>query len=88
MLNDIRHLDQEVLCFIIIIFFGQSLILVCMWLNCRSQKRRVTHLFCYKFSPFENIFLERIMSDALEEHDGNVSIGDINAMYYQSTVCR
>ena len=25
--------------------------------------------------PFFNIFLERIMSDALEEHDGNVSIG-------------
>ena len=25
-----------------------------------------------------NIFLERIMSDALEEHDGKVSIGDKN----------
>ena len=30
----------------------------------------VTHLF--------NIFLERIMSDALEEHDGNISIGSRN----------
>ena len=29
-----------------------------------------THLF--------NIFLERIMSDALEEHEGNVSIGGRN----------
>ena len=30
-------------------------------------------------------FLERIMSDALEEHDGKVSIG---GKYYQSAVCR
>ena len=33
-----------------------------------------------------NIFLERIMSDALEEHDGKVSIG--REKYYQSAVCR
>ena len=28
--------------------------------------------------PLQNIFLERIMSDALEEHDGKVSIGGRN----------
>ena len=28
-----------------------------------------------------NIFLERIMSDALEEHDGKVSIGGRNITY-------
>ena len=31
-----------------------------------------------------NIFLERIMSDALEEHDGKVSIG--GRIYYQSAI--
>ena len=31
-----------------------------------------------------NIFLERIMSDALEEHDGKVK----RQKYYQSAVCR
>ena len=40
--------------------------------NSRSKARMssVTHLF--------NIFLERIMSDALEEHDRKVSIGSRN----------
>ena len=34
---------------------------------------------CLFFSPtLFNIFLERMMSDALEEHDGKVSIGDRN----------
>ena len=33
-----------------------------------------------------NIFIQRIMSDALEEHDGKVSIGGRN--YYQSGVCQ
>ena len=33
-----------------------------------------------------NIFLKLIMSDALEEHDGKVSIG--GKKYYQSAVCR
>ena len=32
----------------------------------------------YLLSPTFNIFLERIMSDALEEHDGEVSIGGRN----------
>ena len=32
-----------------------------------------------------NIFLERIMSDALEEHDGKVSTGQ---NYYQYAVCQ
>ena len=30
-----------------------------------------------------NIFLERIMSDALEEHDGKVSIGGRTITYLQ-----
>ena len=33
---------------------------------------------CLLSPTFFNIFLERIMSDALEEHDGKVSIGGIN----------
>ena len=33
-----------------------------------------------------NIYLERIMSDALEEHEIKVSIG--GQKYYQSAVCR
>ena len=38
--------------------------------NSRSKARRssVTH-------PLQHFFLKRIMSDALEEHDGKVSIG-------------
>ena len=33
---------------------------------------------CLLSRTFFNIFLERIMSDALEEHDGKVSIGGRN----------
>ena len=34
------------------------------------------------------IFLERIMSDALEKHDGNVSIGGRNITNLRFAVCR
>ena len=36
---------------------------------------------CLLSPTFFNIFLERIMSDALEEHDGKVSIGGRNITY-------
>ena len=40
--------------------------------NSRSKGKDV---FCH---PTSNIYLERIMSDALEEHDGKVNIGGKN----------
>ena len=39
-----------------------------------------TTVRCLLSPTFFNIFLERIMSDALEEHDGKVSIGGRNVI--------
>ena len=40
---------------------------------------------CLLSATFFNIFLERIMTDALEEHDGKVSVGGRNITNLQFT---
>ena len=40
----------------------------------------------YSHPQLFNILLEKVMTDALEEHNGKVSIGGIK--YYQSAICR
>ena len=44
------------------------------WFRTTVEVRQV----CFLSTTLINIFLERIMSDALEEHDGKVSIGGSN----------
>ena len=53
---------------------------VIMWPSTSGSKQHLGQgmdVFCHP-SPLFNIFLERIMSGDLEEHDRKVSIGDKN----------